>query len=654
LVVLSCLAAGCGRASPRVGPGTGTSGGNPGPPASTAGAAGAVDPQVSSQWRWQPCGSIPPMTASAVQAIFPPSGDALAVLYDDGRVLLYPKDDSVDPRSLRAADGSAPPVSIAFSLDGRFLAEMAAGVVRVREIATGAVVQEMKASSACTGGNSLRFSAEGDHVLAWDENALCGWQMADGALAFQLAGNFASAAMKGGRILASERGSAAPHVESWSLPGLVPSEIALDVSAATALAGLQGVVISPRADTIVGLAIYPDRLSQLWSADGALLAAFPSARLTDPTFGTLVYSGSGALVLIGDQVVDVASLQHWTNTAVDGQTPTSIDETGRQIAGVPSPMASRAESGAPAARRLFGSLPASSPSSPGRLPTSLSVSTDGARLATATSGGVLLWRVAPSFGASVPIRHLDQEIPLEVSFSASSGEVLSSGDGWAVFSSDDGSLRDLGPVALQPPGASPVDCAFTVARFSNDGSWLALGGKSPAVRILARSGLQPVTALPTGHCMDRGSFSSDARLLALPGPELYRTSDWSLVWPAQIVPAPPATVGAELFRDVQFSPDGHTLLVSGCAGLDSGTACTHALHSVSDGGLIRSLPELGATRAHFSGEGNWIVSGRTVLHVPTGESVVFDANATLSTFAPNGDIVAILDDDTLARYCRTP
>lgn len=652
-----------------MGTGTGVSGGNPGLPASTAGpgaggratsgAPGAipfvpVDPQVSRQWRWQPCGSIPPMTASVVQAIFPPSGDALAVLYDDGRVLLYPADDSVAPRSLRPTDGGAPPVSIAFSLDGRWLAEMAAGVVRVRDVATGAVAQEMKASSACTGGNSLRFSAEGDYVLAWDETSLCGWQMTDGALAFQLPGNFASAAMKGGRILASERSSAAPRVESWSLPGLVPSEIALEVSAATALAGLQGVVVSPRADTIVGLAVYPDRLSQLWSADGALLASFPSVLLTDPKFGILVYSGSGALVLIGNEVVDVASLQHWTNTAVDDETPTSIDETGRQIAGVPYPMARRAQSGAPAARRLFGSLPASRPSSPGRLPSSLSVSTDGARLATATSDGVLLWRVAPSFGASVPIRQLAQESPLEVSFSVSSGEVLSSGDGWAVFSSDDGSLRDLGPVAFQPPGASPVDCVFTVARFSNDGNWLALGGNSPAVRILARSGLQPVTALPTGHCMDRGSFSSDARLLALPGPELYRTSDWSLVWPAQIVPTPAATAGTDLFRDVEFSPGGDTLLVSGCAGLDSGTACTHALHSVSDGALIRNLPELGATRAHFSGEGNWIVSGNTALHVPTRESVVFDATATISTFTPNGDIVAILGDDTLARYCRTP
>jgi len=48
------------------------------------------------------------------------------------------------------------------------------------------------------------------------------------------------------------------------------------------------------------------------------------------------------------------------------------------------------------------------------------------------------------------------------------------------------------------------------------------------------------------------------------------------------------------------------------------------------------------------------VSGSTALHLPTNESLTFDPAATLSAFAPNGDIVAILSDNTIARYCRTP
>jgi hypothetical protein len=95
-------------------------------------------------------------------------------------------------------------------------------------------------------------------------------------------------------------------------------------------------------------------------------------------------------------------------------------------------------------------------------------------------------------------------------------------------------------------------------------------------------------------------------------------------------------------------------LVSRCDAPAGGIGCTHALHAVSDGTLIQQLPELKGARARFSGEGNWLVSGNTALHVPTNETVVFAPTAELSTFAPNGDIIAVLEGSTLARYCRTP
>src|SRR5450432_4283501 len=121
-------------------------GGSQGATGGAGGTAGsgtftAVDPQVSRTWRWSSCGSIPPMTASAVQAIFPPAGDALAVLYDDGRVLLHPRQEGAAPKVLRPTGG--PPTSIAFSLDGTNLAEVAAGVVRLRDVATGSTLRNM-------------------------------------------------------------------------------------------------------------------------------------------------------------------------------------------------------------------------------------------------------------------------------------------------------------------------------------------------------------------------------------------------------------------------------------------------------------------------------------------------------------------------------
>jgi hypothetical protein len=141
------------------------------------------------------------------------------------------------------------------------------------------------------------------------------------------------------------------------------------------------------------------------------------------------------------------------------------------------------------------------------------------------------------------------------------------------------------------------------------------------------------------------------------GPEVYRTSDWSLVWPAQIIsetPPPNLDAAQDLFRDVQFAPGGQALLVSRCDVPVGAIGCAHEIRAVSDGALIQQLPEIKGTRARFSGEGNWIVSGNTALHVPTSETVVFAPTAELSTFAPNGDIIAVLNDSTLARYCRTP
>jgi hypothetical protein len=139
--------------------------------------------------------------------------------------------------------------------------------------------------------------------------------------------------------------------------------------------------------------------------------------------------------------------------------------------------------------------------------------------------------------------------------------------------------------------------------------------------------------------------------LATSGPELYRTSDWSRVWPQDVIPRPSDTLGSSFFDDVRFTPDDKSLLLTSCTRYDE--QCTHALYDLN-GTLIRKLPELTGVRAVFSREGHWIVSGNALLHVPTNELRSFEQKARLSTFAPNGDIVSVLSDNTLARYCRAP
>jgi hypothetical protein len=93
-----------------------------------------------------------------------------------------------------------------------------------------------------------------------------------------------------------------------------------------------------------------------------------------------------------------------------------------------------------------------------------------------------------------------------------------------------------------------------------------------------------------------------------------------------------------LWDDVQIRPNADQVLVSHC-----GTAsCLHALYSLTDGSMLRGLPELTANRAKFSPKGNWVVSGTTLLHLPDGQQRVLDPAAVLAAFVPNGDVIALL------------
>ena len=197
----------------------------------------------------------------------------------------------------------------------------------------------------------------------------------------------------------------------------------------------------------------------------------------------------------------------------------------------------------------------------GRIRCGLSISPDGSRLATASPPiNALLWRVAADFSASVPMRDMGEAIRLEVGFSASSREAVFSGDGWGIYSADEGaSLDGVAP----PPWVPTTGCWFGTARFSSSGRWLAVSGLGAQMEILARSDLHENTVLPITHCQSRGSFYRDDSLVAMSGPEVYLTSDWSLVWSAQIVPeTPPPNLDAvqDFFRDAQFAPGGQALL----------------------------------------------------------------------------------------------
>jgi hypothetical protein len=88
-----------------------------------------------------------------------------------------------------------------------------------------------------------------------------------------------------------------------------------------------------------------------------------------------------------------------------------------------------------------------------------------------------------------------------------------------------------------------------------------------------------------------------------------------------------------LLNDVQIRPNADEVLISHC-GITDG--CMHALYSLTVGRVIRSLPELTSNRPKFSPEGNWVVSGATLLHLPDGQQRVLDPGAILATSCPTG------------------
>jgi hypothetical protein len=293
---------------------------------------------------------------------------------------------------------------------------------------------------------------------------------------------------------------------------------------------------------------------------------------------------------------------------------------------------------------------------------SLSMSADGAVLASNAANGVRIWRVANRFEESTATEVASgaPEHP-DVQVSPDGRWIARMGDGLRVFD-----VRDGSPVAprLSTPDPSTA-CPWPQIRFSPDGLSLAGTDWGPNIEIRdareigAGGSLAPRLGLPTAGC-DRGAsvrvaFSPDGKTLATSAPAFYRTSDWQ-----QIPPFPAGTTpqGFGPRDEVKWAPDGREILVSrGCqqrAGVaySAPMVCTASAYAVSDGRRVETFRDLTAPFPSYSPEGHWMVAGGTLLHRPSGEARVFDPAAGVALFAPNGDIIAGDSDLTLTRYCR--
>ena len=64
-----------------------------------------------------------------------------------------------------------------------------------------------------------------------------------------------------------------------------------------------------------------------------------------------------------------------------------------------------------------------------------------------------------------------------------------------------------------------------------------------------------------------------------------------------------------------------------------------------------------ANRTDYDPGRDWLhqtthVAGKTLMHLPSGEMRTLAPDARVAAFAPNGDIIAVLADESLVRYCR--
>jgi WD40 repeat protein len=291
--------------------------------------------------------------------------------------------------------------------------------------------------------------------------------------------------------------------------------------------------------------------------------------------------------------------------------------------------------------------------------TAVAVSPDGAWLLAATGYGTTLFRLDPELEHSKLVREDVNRLYWYGLFSNDSTRFAISGDGPSVVDISSGDL-------LWKPSPSPgvqVGCYTAHLAFSNAGAYVAGADFGFSVQVRNTKDFTVERELPAPTCNSSAAFSPDDTLLATSEPALYRTSDWTRLWPE--APAASMSPPEESPYDVvQFSPDGSYLVVSKCT--FPAWNCRHIAYSLDRGAPGTEYP-LARPLLGFSADGSWLIAGGGLLHRPTQTLRQLDPNAdaeadagvgagaiTAGTFEPNGDIIVGRADGTMQRWCRRP
>ena len=274
--------------------------------------------------------------------------------------------------------------------------------------------------------------------------------------------------------------------------------------------------------------------------------------------------------------------------------------------------------------------------------TAIDVSRDGRYFASHGDWAVL-WEMAPELSGATPlVQGVAPDDSWNVAIAPDGGAMVLSGDNVALFRRDGSSQRS----ELPPPN---VQCLSADWSFSPAGNWVAGTHYGSAVEVRFARDFGSPRGFQAANCGGGVAFSPDGSLLVTASLELFETETWTKVWNRASAQAPSGLLLSE--KAVEFSPDGRRIAVTTCE--DSGSECTSEQFDTADGLSQGVIPELEGDRVRYSPEGHWAVSGGKLLHLPSGRSLEYAADASAAAFTPQGGIIAGMSDGALVHYCRS-
>ena len=473
---------------------------------------------------------------------------------------------------------------------------------------------------------------------------------------------FAAAALTNSTVVVGRRLSTGGWVvETLSLPDLARAAMPVQLTPALGMTLWEGLAISPAGDRFVTTVVVPGYWSvTLWDGTGTMLAT----RKDTERAPTVVFSPDGGHILMTDTIVNArtGAVERVLPNRLP-YPPVMLNSDGTRVAAVATlgatedisvPTIYEAASGVEL--RVFATLTGVL-ADPFKV-MDMSMSADGQLLAISQPRNLMLFRIDPRFAKSSAIQSASRcELPFRVSLSRDGQRLLCSGDGLSLSRTFTGEVDETVP----PPDDVRSDgCLWSLGSLSPSATWLVTGSRDGLFNIRPTQHLSDSgKAVQSLRCNGRAVFNADESLMATTGPELYRTSDWTRIWPPIVVP-PVGRESESPYGDVQFLPGGRELLISSCGyPLGAGdwfSPCNYTLYSAETGHTVRELPALTGYKAAVSAEGHWIVSGATLQHLPTDTLRTLELDgqqASMSIFTPDGDIIATMPDNTLVRYCRS-